>query len=451
MLIKYMGIADYREFYAGDTLGGQAPATPVNIIFSKDIAVDPGDHVIDTTAAFYSGVNSTWWTALLKDPNFLNVTGDSPIPPGAWDSAYGFQVPSSFTINGAIPANLLGAVSGVATLDIHGFVPPSQLGNAIPVGDQSKIGTPIAYNDPYSGDAVKVVTVSAETTVVAIARVGDAYPEIVFRAAGSFTRDTGAPVLAFGDGTFDPVTWGPTDGGGGLSISPIGGSTPYPAGWTISAPNSYLNINATVGHIEGSTIVEQLGIYATQYAQSSVTWAAWSIMVLGGNPNTIALTTPYSGTGLPGNLNDIAVNANASVGGLDWLWRNLTAGGIGAASWFPALIRPLNLITLAANGAVTIDASKGNALVTLQANATSSSITNPLVVGQELKITWIQDSTGGRTYSWPTNCKFGTGVTTGTTIAAGAPTATVANKRSTVTFRWDGTNWNELSRSVNVG
>jgi hypothetical protein len=100
---------------------------------------------------------------------------------------------------------------------------------------------------------------------------------------------------------------------------------------------------------------------------------------------------------------------------------------------------------------VAIDASKGDAVITLSANATSSAISNPIAVGQVLRVTWVQDSTGGRTYSWPTNCKFGTGVTTGTTIAAGAPTATVASKRTTVEFRWDGTNWNELTRSVNVG
>lgn len=96
--------------------------------------------------------------------------------------------------------------------------------------------------------------------------------------------------------------------------------------------------------------------------------------------------------------------------------------------------------TLASNGAVTIDASQGDALITLQANATSSSITNP-TIGQKLDITWIQDATGARTYAWPANCKF----------AGSAPADTTASKRSSVTFRYDGTNWNEKARAVAVG
>jgi hypothetical protein len=98
--------------------------------------------------------------------------------------------------------------------------------------------------------------------------------------------------------------------------------------------------------------------------------------------------------------------------------------------------------TLASAGTVSIDARAGNITITLQANATSTSIINP-ATGQQLTITWLQDATGSRTYVWPANCKF---------AGAAAPTATTtANRRDRVTFEYDGTNWQEVSRAINVG
>lgn len=98
--------------------------------------------------------------------------------------------------------------------------------------------------------------------------------------------------------------------------------------------------------------------------------------------------------------------------------------------------------TLAANGAVAMDGSTGPYQeITLAANATSSSISNASA-GRVMTITWIQDGTGGRTYVWPTSCKFAGG---------SAPADTTASKRTSVTFMCDGTNWNEISRSVAVG
>ena len=108
-------------------------------------------------------------------------------------------------------------------------------------------------------------------------------------------------------------------------------------------------------------------------------------------------------------------------------------------------------IALASNGAVAVDASTGSYfLVTLAANATSTVISNG-TTGQIITLKYLQDATGSRTYVWPTNCKFGTGVTTGTTVAAGAPSDGTASKGSAVTFHFDGTNWNEISRAVAVG
>ena len=126
-----------------------------------------------------------------------------------------------------------------------------------------------------------------------------------------------------------------------------------------------------------------------------------------------------------------------------------TSGQNIPASAAPGVINHMSMFThgvttqtLSSNGAVTINALYGDiAQVTLQANATSSSISNP-TVGQILTIIWVQDATGARTYAWPTNCKFAGGT---------APSDTTASKQTSTTFRYDGTNWQEISRSVAVG
>lgn len=94
------------------------------------------------------------------------------------------------------------------------------------------------------------------------------------------------------------------------------------------------------------------------------------------------------------------------------------------------------------NGAQTWNAGNGDSFeTTLQANITSSSISNA-IAGQTITITLVQDTTGGRTYVWPANCKFAGGT---------APSDTTASKRTSVTFFYNGTNWNEISRAVAVG
>lgn len=140
---------------------------------------------------------------------------------------------------------------------------------------------------------------------------------------------------------------------------------------------------------------------------------------------------PNSGTGGlvvgdgKGNIVGGIVPAGAGAG-------KVTAG---------VVVRPRAAQTLAAAGAVTIDASLGDAVVTLAANATSSTIATP-AADQDLRVTWVQDATGGRTYVWPTNCRF----------AGAAPVDTTVNARTTVTFRYDATaaNWYEVARSVAV-
>lgn len=102
--------------------------------------------------------------------------------------------------------------------------------------------------------------------------------------------------------------------------------------------------------------------------------------------------------------------------------------------------------TLSGDDAVTFDGSTGGFCpITLNANATSSSIANvpPSGFSGRLTIEWIQGAGGSHTYVWPTNCKF---------AGETAPTpSTTAGLRDSVTFRYDGTNWIEVGRAVGVG
>jgi hypothetical protein len=105
--------------------------------------------------------------------------------------------------------------------------------------------------------------------------------------------------------------------------------------------------------------------------------------------------------------------------------------------------------TLSTAGGVTFDASKGNHnQVTLAANATSSTIANPpstaYNIAQDLTLEIVQDGTGGRTYTPPTNVKWAGGT---------APTwSTTAGYIDIVVLTWkkDVTNWYEKSRSIGL-
>ena len=92
------------------------------------------------------------------------------------------------------------------------------------------------------------------------------------------------------------------------------------------------------------------------------------------------------------------------------------------------------------NGAVSISGRYDNTVISLAGNATSTTIIDA-VTEAALSITWKQDGTGGRTYAWPTNCRFAGG---------SAPSDTTANTRTTVSFIYDGSNWLETSRAVAV-
>lgn len=94
-------------------------------------------------------------------------------------------------------------------------------------------------------------------------------------------------------------------------------------------------------------------------------------------------------------------------------------------------------------GAVVFSSSLPVHSAALTGNVTGWSISGTPVSGQEIEITWIQDATGSRTLAGGP----------GTVKHAGAALTltTTANRRDVVTYRYDGTNWIEKSRSMNVG
>jgi len=91
------------------------------------------------------------------------------------------------------------------------------------------------------------------------------------------------------------------------------------------------------------------------------------------------------------------------------------------------------------NEAISIDASTGNFfLYDLTANVTSATIVNG-ILGQQITVGFAQGAGGSHTVSWPT-AKYAAG--------AAPTTSTAAGDTDLVTYVFDGTNWQEIARSI---
>lgn len=116
--------------------------------------------------------------------------------------------------------------------------------------------------------------------------------------------------------------------------------------------------------------------------------------------------------------------------GTNWVYFNLATTGYKAQS--------------AGAVNVTVDASTGSTQVvnlTASQGGNTTAITNPKT-GQLLRLGFVQDGTGSRTYTWPTTCRF---------AANSAPAAsTGANRGDFVEFVYNGAVWVETARSINV-
>lgn len=91
------------------------------------------------------------------------------------------------------------------------------------------------------------------------------------------------------------------------------------------------------------------------------------------------------------------------------------------------------------SGAVTIDQANGSTQTVTLNGALTPTMPAPSTVGKDLSLVITQDSTGGRTITWPSNVVLANGVLKLST----APAAI-----DLVSFRWDGANWRERARSL---
>lgn len=91
------------------------------------------------------------------------------------------------------------------------------------------------------------------------------------------------------------------------------------------------------------------------------------------------------------------------------------------------------------NGTLALDASQSNVFnIVLTANVTGSTIING-VFGQQVTVQFVQGAGGSHTVSWPT-AKYAAGT---------APTtSTTAGYTDSVTYTYDGANWQETARSI---
>lgn len=153
----------------------------------------------------------------------------------------------------------------------------------------------------------------------------------------------------------------------------------------------------------------------------------------------------FTGSGSPegvttANLGALYLRTGGLAGTTLYTKANGNANNVGWVAVHPDVATQ----TLASNGAVSANLFTSNKhRILLQANATSTTLTNSTnFPGAEMTISWRQDATGGRTYVWPTICKFAGG---------SAPSDTTASKTTSATFQFDGTNWYEISRATAVG
>jgi len=93
------------------------------------------------------------------------------------------------------------------------------------------------------------------------------------------------------------------------------------------------------------------------------------------------------------------------------------------------------------SGVITLNVANGQHLKFTATSNVTVTLAGGEYRGQRLTIEAVQDATGGRTWT-----------KTATTKAAGGTvslTATAA-ARDLLTFEWDGVNWVEVSRALNV-
>lgn len=122
-------------------------------------------------------------------------------------------------------------------------------------------------------------------------------------------------------------------------------------------------------------------------------------------------TTPSSTMSISANGNNVGVNPN--------------------------VIYPLGNIT----GTATIDRTNGDYQTATLTGNTTITMSGGIIPGDILRMKFIQDGTGSRIITWPSNFKKAGG-----TLLLSTPASAV----DTIMAVYDGTNWNEVSREMNL-
>lgn len=134
------------------------------------------------------------------------------------------------------------------------------------------------------------------------------------------------------------------------------------------------------------------------------------------NNDVQGIATPFSFTGA-GTIQGISVKNNIGIN--------------------PDLFYSQGNIT----GAISFAVVNGSKIKATLTGSITVTLSNGAYPGDLLELTLIQDSSGSRTVSWPGNFKKAGG---------SLVLSTAAGSVDVVNMMWDGSNWNELSRALNV-
>ena len=145
--------------------------------------------------------------------------------------------------------------------------------------------------------------------------------------------------------------------------------------------------------------------------------------------------------GTPANISGVHLKNNRSYNVTNYLTLSSTlpasSDGFDNIGINPQIIYAQGNIT----GATTFTRVNGSTITGTATGNVTTTVTNGVVAGDTLTLIITQDATGSRTISKPSNVKLVGG--------AFSPTAT-ANAVDSWTLQWDGTNWREVSRSLNM-
>lgn len=140
-----------------------------------------------------------------------------------------------------------------------------------------------------------------------------------------------------------------------------------------------------------------------------------------------------------GNYGGVAPYSDAGSNIVRWADTSTAIGfqtysATGIATVFPGFVQTEEFITPLTDAVtIAVNARDSNAFkVTLGGNRTMGAPSNP-VAGQTIKFLILQDGTGGRTLAWNAAFKH-----------AWSDAGNTLNKRSTIVFQYDGSNWNQL-------